>query len=433
MAPVTKSSIPMEDSIHIDDNYFALDLDKREINASSTPLKDEEELFMYSANSKDLTTSTDNILVPTPDSGPVRPLIDVFTSMAISADISPNSTPEDLVILSEWDCEAIQDMAEVCCYDPEDELSDMNDVFEDERNIIKELSFRSDEDSFLENEFKCEDLATSNDNIHVPMLDSGAVRPLIDAFTSMAISADVSPNSTPEDLAILFECDSESVNDTAEVSCYDPEDELSDMNDVIEDGRNITKEISFMSDQDSFLENEFKCELECAKDIIQSDLASNWTPPKNQRMSPMKPPGSPSSPKEKKLYDRWESAVASPRRSLKRINQEWKVNTNRLTEKRQVRIRWGPDEQITVETPRWHKDLTEARIGPWLDMAWAREEFEYRVMDAEYVLGPVLSLGHREKVYMRKISQRSGDADKKQDEPESSANQSAGIPLLSSL
>ncbi|CAL4082305.1 unnamed protein product [Meganyctiphanes norvegica] len=300
MAPVTRSSILKEDSDHNDDNYIVLDLDTHEINASSTPLPDEEELLVFDTN--------------------------------------------------------------------------------------------------------CKDLATSTDNIQVPMLDSGAVRPLIDVFTSMAISADISPNGTPEDLAILSEWDSEAVQDIGEVSCYDPEDELPDMNYVLEDGRNIIKELSFMSDQDSFLENEFKFELESARDIVQSDLSNNWTPPKNQRMSPMKQHVSPSSPKEKKLYDRWESAVASPRRSLKRINQEWKVDTDDLTVKRQVRIRWGPDEQITTETLRWHKDLAEARIGPWLDMAWAREEFEYRVMDAEYVLGPVLSPGHRAKAYIRKIS-----------------------------
>jgi len=291
----------MEGSVEGDDNYVVLDLDTREVNASSTPLPDEEALFLFDTNRKELATSADNIQVPTLDSGAVRPLIDVFTSMAISADVSPNSTPEDLAILSKWDSEA--------------------------------------------------------------------------------------------------------VHDTADVSYYDPEDELPDMNFVLEEGRNLIKELSFMSDQDSFLENEFKCDLECDKDIVQSDLASNWTPPKNQRMSPMKPPGSPSSPKEKRLYDRWESAVASPRRSLKRINQEWKDDTDRLTDKRQVRIRWGPDEQITVETLRWHKDLSEARIGPWLDMALAREEFEYRVMDAEYVLAPVFSPGHRAKAYMRQISQ----------------------------
>ena len=35
----------------------------------------------------------------------------------------------------------------------------------------------------------------------------------------------------------------------------------------------------------------------------------------------------------------------------------------------------GGDEQITVETLRWHKDLKDARVGPWLDMAMASSFF----------------------------------------------------------
>jgi len=298
----------MEGNVKDEDNsYTVFDLDTREIAASSTPIPDEDELLAFDNDSDDSSpsSSSNSIQIPTQDCGAVRPLIDVFSNMGLSP-ASSNSTPEDLKILSEIggkfdkknkDGDAV--------YDPEDELEDINNVIE-----------------------------------------------------------------------------------------YDPEDELEDMNDVLLEGRNIISELSFMSDQDSFLANEFKCELENAKEVVTSDLSSNWTPPKTQRQSPLKPPGSPSSPKEKRLYDRWESAQASPRKSLKRINQEWASITG-SKDKKQVRVHWGPDEQITVETLRWHKDLEEARIGPWLDMALEREEFEYRLMDAEYVIGPVLDPGHR--------------------------------------
>lgn len=91
------------------------------------------------------------------------------------------------------------------------------------------------------------------------------------------------------------------------------------------------------------------------------------------------------------------------------INLSWQVNVcvssaTQNSKPRDKKVHFAGEEDLVVihpvsETAEWCEAYEEARIGPWVQYAADRERFKKRIADSEVVINPILSNGHRDKVY----------------------------------